>query len=79
MLSRRYTHLIARLFKKAPYICALLVSNLWSINAWSHDITAIVEKAKPSVVGIGLYDALGAQQHCEYYNSLPSPNCLKMN
>ena len=40
-----------------------LVGLFWHISGWSHDITTIVKKAKPSVVGIGLYDALGAQQH----------------
>ena len=40
-----------------------LISLLWSLRAWSHDVTAVVSRAKQSVVGIGLYDALGAQQH----------------
>jgi serine protease Do len=34
-----------------------------SANAHSHSITEIVAKVKPSVVGVGLYDALGAQMH----------------
>jgi serine protease Do len=34
-----------------------------SANAHSHSITEIVAKVKPSVVGVGVYDALGAQMH----------------
>ena len=44
-------------------IAISLMSVLWPFRVWSHDVTAIVSKAKQSVVGIGLYDALGAQQH----------------
>lgn len=29
----------------------------------AHDISGLVSKVKPSVVGVGFYDALGAQQH----------------
>ena len=32
-------------------------------DAQSHSIEAVVAKIKPSVVGVGLYDALGAQTH----------------
>jgi S1-C subfamily serine protease len=32
-------------------------------NAYSHSIVEVVAKVKPSVVGIGLYDALGVQTH----------------
>ena len=32
-------------------------------NAHSHSITDVVAKVKPSVVGVGLYDALGVQSH----------------
>jgi serine protease Do len=34
-----------------------------SVNAHSHSITEIVARVKPSVVGVGVYDALGAQTH----------------
>ena len=42
-----------------------LLGILWglSANAHSHSITEIVAKVKPSVVGVGVYDALGAQMH----------------
>ena len=39
------------------------MSLLWPLSVWSHDITAIVKQAKPSVVGVGLYNALGKQPH----------------
>ena len=39
------------------------ISLVLSANADSHSITEIVAKVKPSVVGVGLYDALGAQTH----------------
>jgi len=43
---------------------ALLVISLVLIaNAHSHSITEVVAKVKPSVVGVGLYDALGVQTH----------------
>ncbi|KXI28525.1 S1 family peptidase [Paraglaciecola hydrolytica] len=32
-------------------------------NVHAHSIEAVVAKIKPSVVGVGLYDALGAQTH----------------
>jgi S1-C subfamily serine protease len=32
-------------------------------SAMSHSITEVVAKVKPSVVGVGLFDALGAQTH----------------
>ncbi len=48
----------------------LLLLKMWlgmllvlSDNAHSHSITEIVAKVKPSVVGVGLYDALGVQTH----------------
>jgi serine protease Do len=41
----------------------LLISLGLSANAHSHSVTEIVAKVKPSVVGVGLYDALGAQVH----------------
>ena len=39
------------------------ISLVLSANADSHSITEIVAKVKPSVVGVGLYDALGVQTH----------------
>jgi len=46
----------------------LLKTLLWILlgltaNAHSHSITEIVAKVKPSVVGVGVYDALGVQTH----------------
>jgi serine protease Do len=42
---------------------ALFTGILWQDGVSSHDFTAIVKRVKPSVVGIGLYDALGVEQH----------------
>jgi len=39
------------------------ISLILSANAHCHSITDVVAKVKPSVVGIGLYDALGVQTH----------------
>ena len=39
------------------------ISLVLSANAHSHSITEIVAKVKPSVVGVGLFDALGVQTH----------------
>lgn len=50
--------------RKLLLLRALLVMTLVFItNAQSHSITEVVAKVKPSVVGIGLYDALGVQTH----------------
>ena len=62
-MSHQHANLVALILKNVPFFGALLMSFLWPLNLWSHDITAVVKAAKPSVVGIGLYDALGAQQH----------------
>ena len=59
----QYANLMALILKKALFFGALLMSLLWPLNVWPHNITAIVKAAKPSAAGIGLYDALGAQQH----------------
>jgi serine protease Do len=39
------------------------VTLVFITNAHSHSITGVVAKIKPSVVGVGLYDALGVQTH----------------
>ncbi|PKG92980.1 serine protease [Paraglaciecola sp. MB-3u-78] len=50
--------------RKLLLLKALLgISLVLSANAHSHSITEIVAKVKPSVVGVGLYDALGVQTH----------------
>jgi S1-C subfamily serine protease len=50
--------------RKLLLLKALLgISLVLSANAYSHSITEIVAKVKPSVVGVGLYDALGVQTH----------------
>lgn len=36
---------------------------LFNTEVFAHSVTQIVAKVKPSVVGIGMYDALGAQTH----------------
>ena len=41
----------------------LLISLGLSADAHSHSVTEIVARVKPSVVGVGLYDALGVQTH----------------
>lgn len=40
-----------------------LAGVLWHAGVLSHDFVPLVKKIKPSVVGIGLYNALGAQKH----------------
>jgi serine protease Do len=49
------------LLLKALLVITLVLSA--NANAHSHSITKIVAKVKPSVVGVGLYDALGVQTH----------------
>lgn len=50
--------------RKLLLLEALLgISLVLSGNGHSHSITEVVAKVKPSVVGIGLYDALGVQTH----------------
>lgn len=44
-------------------IWLLAGSLLCLANAFGHSTTEIVAKVKPSVVGVGLYDAMGAQTH----------------
>jgi len=41
------------------------VSLIWmiAIFVYAHNIEAVVAKVKPSVVGVGLYDAMGVQTH----------------
>jgi serine protease Do len=41
------------------------ISLIWMIAIFvhAHNIEAVVAKVKPSVVGVGLYDAMGAQTH----------------
>jgi S1-C subfamily serine protease len=50
--------------RKLLLLKALLgISLVLSANVHSHSITEVVAKVKPSVVGIGLYYALGVQTH----------------
>jgi len=46
-------------FKLILFVCTFITSI--SVNA--HTYEAIVAKIKPSIVGVGLYDALGVQTH----------------
>jgi S1-C subfamily serine protease len=41
------------------------ISLIWMVTifVYAHNIEAVVAKVKPSVVGVGLYDAMGAQTH----------------
>jgi S1-C subfamily serine protease len=39
------------------------ISLVLIVNAHSHSVTDVIAKVKPSVVGIGLYDAMGVQTH----------------
>lgn len=43
-----------------PWRTLLCVLLLLTCRSYAHDITAVVSKVKPSVVGIGTYDPLGA-------------------
>jgi S1-C subfamily serine protease len=50
--------------RKVLSLTVLLVSALvFASHSHSHSITQVVAKMKPSVVGVGLYDALGVQTH----------------
>jgi serine protease Do len=50
--------------RKVLFSTALLVTTLvFAPHIHGHSITKVVAKVKPSVVGIGLYDAMGIQTH----------------
>jgi serine protease Do len=50
--------------RKFLFLTALLVTILvFAPRIHGHSITQVVAKVKPSVVGVGLYDAMGAQTH----------------
>ena len=50
--------------RKFLFLTALLVTTLvFAPYIHGHSITQVVAKVKPSVVGVGLYDAMGGQTH----------------
>lgn len=50
--------------RKFAFLTGLLGIALLSVPiAQGHSITEVVSKVRPSVVGVGLYDAMGAQTH----------------
>lgn len=52
------------LYNKFIFLVLLVVLQVHSLTpAEAHSVQSTVSKVKPSVVGVGLYDALGAQTH----------------
>ena len=50
--------------RKFVFLTGLLgITLMFTLNVCGHSITHIVSKVKPSVVGVGLYDAMGVQTH----------------
>jgi serine protease Do len=62
--TRQEQYLKYMFIRKFLFLTGLIgVSLLFVPHVFGHSITQVVAKVKPSVVGVGLYDAMGTQTH----------------